>query len=73
MSSMATEAPTDINNWAMVGDTSYDTEPGQLVIDVTVPASHLLIWLRELGPDDACSRVNPFRGRIGEIEWSAAG
>ena len=73
MSSMATEAPTDINNWAMVGDTSYDTEPGQLVIDVTVPASHLLIWLRELGPDDACSRVNPFRGRIGEIEWFAAG
>jgi len=73
MSSMAAEAPTDINNWSMVGDTSYDSEPGQLVIDVTVPASHLLIWLRELGPDDACSRVNPFRGRIGEIQWSAAG
>jgi len=42
-------------------------------VDVTVPASHLLIWLRELGPDEACSRVNPFRGRIGEITWSAAG
>lgn len=73
MSSMAAEAPTDIGAWAMVGDTSYDTEPGQLVVDVTVPASHLLIWLRELGPDEACSRVNPFRGRIGEITWSAAG
>jgi serine/threonine-protein kinase len=73
LSSMAAEAPTDFGAWAMVGDTSYDTEPGRLIVDVTVPASHLLIWLRELGPDDACSRVNPFRGRIGEITWSAAG
>ena len=73
LSSMAAEAPTDFGAWAMVGDTSYDTEPGRLIVDVTVPASHLLIWLRELGPDEACSRVNPFRGRIGEITWSAAG
>ena len=73
LSSMAAEAPADFGAWAMVGDTSYDTEPGRLVVDVTVPASHLLIWLRELGPDEACSRVNPFRGRIGEITWSAAG
>jgi serine/threonine protein kinase len=73
LSSMAAEAPTDFGAWAMVGDASYDTEPGRLIVDVTVPASHLLIWLRELGPDDACSRVNPFRGRIGEITWSAAG
>ena len=73
LSSMAAEAPTDFGAWAMVGDTSYDTEPGRLIVDVTVPASHLLIWLRELGPDEACSRVNPFRGRIGEITWSATG
>ena len=60
-------APTDLDAWAPVGGTRFADEPGDLEIGVDQPATHLLVWLKELGPDDACSGANPYRGRLGEI------
>jgi hypothetical protein len=36
---------------------------------VDVAATHLLVWLKELGKDDACSSANPYKGRLGEISY----
>ena len=63
--------PLTFDTWRSNGTTLYDTEAKLITVDVAVPSTHLLIWLTELGPDDACSSTNPYRGRIGEITWSA--
>ena len=33
------------------------------------PANYVLVWLKELGRDEACSESNPYRGRLGEISF----
>ena len=35
----------------------------------TTPATFVLVWLKELGRDEACTENNPFRGRLGEISF----
>ena len=47
------------------------TSPAVIETTVSTPASHLLIWLTELGPDNGCSTANPYRGRLAEITFTA--
>ena len=61
--------PADLAAWAPVGATRFADEPGAVEVGVDQPATHLLVWLKELGPDDACSGANPYRGRLGEISF----
>jgi serine/threonine-protein kinase len=68
----AATPPLSFDVWRQTGPTAFDVEPGLVTVPVTTPSTHVLVWLRELGPDDACSSTNPYRGRIGEIRWSAA-
>lgn len=63
-------APVDLAGWTPVGDTRYAEQPGTVEFDVDVAATHLLVWLRELGPDEACTSANPYRGRLGEISYT---
>jgi serine/threonine protein kinase len=70
--SSADAAPTDLDAWGSPLDgTAYDTEPGTIDVEIEAPANHLLVWLRELGPDSACSDANPFRGQLGEITFAS--
>lgn len=71
LSTDATTPPLTFDTWRNNGQTLYDTDAKLITVNVAVPSTHLLIWLTELGPDDACSSTNPYRGRIGEITWSA--
>ena len=71
LSSSALEAPTVFDDWTAVGPTSFDDEAGVVGVDIATPVSHLVVWLKELGPDEACSSTNPYRGRIGEVRWFA--
>ena len=48
---------------------SYGVDPGVVAMPVNEASTHLAVWLKELGPDDACSSANPYRGRIGELQW----
>ena len=64
-----TSPPTDLDAWTQLGATRFADEPGALEIGVGQPATHLLVWLKELGADDACSGANPYRGRLGEISF----
>ena len=61
--------PTDLTAWNQLGATRFADAPGELEIGVDQTAAHLLVWLKELGPDDACSGANPYRGRLGEISF----
>ena len=38
-------------------------------VHVDTPATFVLVWLKELGRDEACTENNPFRGRLGEISF----
>jgi tRNA A-37 threonylcarbamoyl transferase component Bud32 len=67
----AETAPADLAAWGTPLDgTEYAEQPGTVDTAVGAPAQHLLVWLRELGSDDACSESNPYRGRLGEITFS---
>lgn len=65
----AAVAPTDLDQWGPeLGTKAFDSEPDTVTSAIpTVPATHVLVLLNEIGPDDACSDTNPYRGRLGEI------
>lgn len=67
--SVEATAPTQLEAWTKTGATRYADDPGSLEIGIDTTATHLLVWLRELGEDDACSGANPYRGRLGEISF----
>lgn len=71
LSSSAAVPPVSFDEWVAVGPTSYDSEAGLVTVDIPTAVGHLVLWLRELGPDEACSSRNPYRGRIGEVRWFA--
>ena len=62
-------APADLSGWTQIGSTSFADAPGKIDAKIDVPATHLLVWLKELGADEACSSANPYRGRLGEITF----
>ncbi|MEO6652997.1 MAG: protein kinase [Ilumatobacteraceae bacterium] len=61
--------PDDIGGWTQDGPTRYADDPGTIEVAFDQPANHVLVWLKELGRDDACSSANPYRGRLGEISF----
>ena len=61
--------PADLDGWTQVGATSFADDPGTIEMTIGQPAQYVLVWLKELGRDEACSESNPFRGRIGEISF----
>ncbi len=66
----AAEPPADLDGWSRVGPIRYADDPETIDARIETAATHLLVWLKELGPDDACSTANPFRGRLGEISFT---
>ena len=62
-------APADLDGWSRIGDNNFGDDPATVSTEVDVAATHLLLWLTELGPDDACSNANPYRGRLGEVSY----
>jgi len=62
-------APTDLDAWQQVGETQFSEQPGVIEVHVDTPATFVLVWLKELGRDEACTENNPFRGRLGEISF----
>jgi hypothetical protein len=62
-------SPANLDSWDKIGSTQYGDEPTTVTVRVDTAATHLLVWLKELGPDDACSSANPYRGRLGEISY----
>jgi serine/threonine protein kinase len=64
-------APGTLEQWGQsLTGTEYSQTPGEISTSVPAGTSQVLIWLRELGPDPACSSTNPYRGRIGNVSFS---
>jgi serine/threonine-protein kinase len=61
--------PSDLDGWQRVGDKQFADQPGRIEVRVDLPATFVLVWLKELGRDEACTENNPFRGRLGEISY----
>ncbi len=61
--------PAGVDGWTKVGATSFSDQPGSIEMAIEQPAQYVLVWLKELGRDEACSESNPFRGRLGEISF----
>jgi len=64
--------PADPDRWgsSLVG-TEYAERPGRIETSVPDGTRHVLLWLKELGPDDACTSSNPYRGRLGNLTFSS--
>ncbi len=63
------QPPADLTGWMQIGPTRYADDPATVEVAFDQPANHVLLWLKELGHDDACSSTNPYRGRLGEISF----
>jgi eukaryotic-like serine/threonine-protein kinase len=63
--------PADPDRWgsSLVG-TEYAERPGRIETSVPDGTRHVLLWLKELGPDDVCSSARPYRGRLGNLTFS---
>ncbi len=61
-------SPAELDAWDKVASLSGE-QPGPISATIEIAATHLLVWLRELGPDAACTSANPHRGRLGEISY----
>lgn len=67
----ATDAPGTLDGWgASLTGTETGTSPARIEADLPDGTTHALVWIRELGPDEACSSTNPFRGRLGGVTFS---
>ncbi len=64
-----TAPPADLTGWQLLGDTWFAEDPTTLDVPISIAASHVLIWIKELGADDACTEANPYRGRLGEVSF----
>jgi serine/threonine protein kinase len=66
----AESPPADFAGWGSVLQAKTFSQVARRVdVPTQVPARHLLIVLREIGPDKGCSGANPNRGSIGEISF----
>jgi hypothetical protein len=65
----AETVPATLDGWGVeLGPVQFADEPDTVVSPVPpTPARHVLILLKELGPDAGCTDDNPYRGRLGEV------
>jgi len=61
--------PADLDGWTPIGTKQFGDQPAMIETRVDTAATHVLVWIKELGRDDACTGTNPFRGRLGEISF----
>jgi serine/threonine protein kinase len=66
----AADAPADPAAWTPIGDTAHAERGGTVERRIDIAATHVLLWLTELGPDAACSSSNPYRGLIAEVAFT---
>ncbi len=63
--------PATLEAWgAPIGDTMFSDSPGTIDVGVGIDATHLMLWLKELGADDDCTTANPYRGKLAEVTFS---
>ena len=71
--SSSESVPDTIDAWGpTLGTVAFASEPGTVISGVpTLPARHILVLLNEIGIDDSCTGSHPYRGRLGEIQFTS--
>jgi hypothetical protein len=69
--STAEQIPASLDDWGLRVANSYDTKPGVATFDVTAPARHVLLYLREAGRSSACSDNNPYQSQISDLTFTS--
>lgn len=60
--------PADLAGWGPELHSTFGNDPASVTVPApAAPVEHVLILVRQLGPDSGCSDANPFRGRLAEI------
>jgi hypothetical protein len=66
----ATTAPQTMADWGSpIAPKRAGSEPATVAVDVSKPATFLLVRLIEAGTDAGCTAKYPYRGRIGDIAF----
>jgi serine/threonine-protein kinase len=67
------ERPAALSDWGeSLTGTQYSTEAADLSVVLPPGTQSVLVWVREIGRDQVCSRANPYRGRIGNISFTSS-
>lgn len=66
-------APATIAAWGESIASANALAAKTLTVPLLMPARHVLVLMRQLGPSDSCSSDNPFRGTITELRFTATG
>ncbi len=62
--------PARIADWGPAIASADGRASRDVGVEVTSPARHVLVLLRQLGPDSWCSSDNPYRGTLGEVRFT---
>ena len=61
--------PADLDGWGFPITNVAGSNTGAVDISVTTPATHILMYFKEVGRHPSCSGNNPYKGEVAEIEF----
>lgn len=64
--------PATLPEWGLRVGTLNSQKPGMATFDVTSPARHVLLYLREAGRSPQCSNQNPFQAMMSDLSFTSA-
>ncbi len=64
--------PATLPEWGLRVGTLNSQRPGAATFDVTTPARHVLLYLRESGRSPGCSDRNPFQSMMTDLSFTSA-
>lgn len=63
------DAPADLEGWGYPVTNIAGANTGAIDIAVNTPATHILLYFKEVGRHPSCSANNPYKGEVAEIEF----
>ena len=62
-------APSSLEGWGFAQSNVAGADTGAIDIPITTPATHILLFFKEVGQHPSCSNNNPYKGEVAEVEF----
>lgn len=62
-------APANLEGWGFPISNVTGTDTGAIDLSVATPATHILLFFKEVGQHPSCSDNNPYKGEVAEVEF----
>jgi hypothetical protein len=62
-------APANLDGWGFAQSNIAGADTGAVDIPVATPATHILLFFKEVGRHPSCSSNNPYKGEVAEVEF----